>query len=69
MGFDDVTKKATEFLNSEKTQEALRGQKAEEVSDKLLDGVAGMTDKVTGGNHSDKIADARNAADKKIGNS
>ncbi len=69
MGFNDITKKATEFLNSEKTQEALRGQKAEEVSDKLLDGVAGLADRVTKGDHSDKIADARDAADKKIGNS
>lgn len=67
-GFDDITKKATEFLNSESTKDALKSEKAEEVSDKLLDGVAGLADKLTGGKHTDKIEGARSAADDKIGN-
>lgn len=67
-GFDDITKKATEFLNRPETKEALKGDKAEEVSDKLLDGVAGIANKVTGGKHADKIADAKKQADEKIGN-
>lgn len=66
-GFDDVTKKAQEFLKSDKVQDALKGEKAEEVSDKILGGVADVANKVTGGKHADKIEGARDAADKKIG--
>lgn len=64
---DDITKKATDFLQSDKAQEALKGQKAEDISDKLLDGVADLTNKVTKGAHADKVESARDAADKKIG--
>ncbi|ROS58993.1 antitoxin protein of toxin-antitoxin system [Frigoribacterium sp. PhB160] len=67
-GFDDVTRKAQEFLKDGKLQEALKSEKAEGVSDSILDAVAGAADKATGGKYSDKIQQAKDQADKKIGN-
>lgn len=67
-GLDDVTKKAKDFLNDNKVKDALKSDKAEEVSDSILNAVAGAADKVTGGKHHDKIEEARAAADKKLGN-
>ncbi|MCI2956455.1 antitoxin [Agromyces atrinae] len=67
-GLDDVTKKAQEFLNSDKVKDALKSEKAEDVSDKLLDGVAGIANKVTGGKYEQQIGDARDTADKHVGN-
>ncbi|MDN4615122.1 Rv0909 family putative TA system antitoxin [Leifsonia sp. F6_8S_P_1B] len=66
-GFDDITKKAQEFLNDDKVKDALTSEQAEDISDKLLDGVAGAANKVTGGKFEDKIEGARDAADKKVG--
>ena len=66
--FDDITKKATEFLNSDKAKQALNSEQAEGISDKLLEGVADAVDKATGGKHTDKIQTAKEAADKKVGN-
>ena len=65
--FDDITKKATAFLNSDQAKQALKSEKAEGISDKVLDGVADAVDKATGGKHSGKIQDAKEAADKKVG--
>lgn len=67
-GLDDVTKKAKDFLNDNKVKDALNSDKAEEVSDSILDAVAGAADRVTGGKFHDRIEDAREAADNKIGN-
>ncbi|MDR6613083.1 MULTISPECIES: Rv0909 family putative TA system antitoxin [unclassified Leifsonia] len=67
-GFDDITKKAQEFLNDPKVKDALNSEQAEGVSDKLLDGVAGAAKKVTGGKFDDKIEGARDEADKHVGN-
>jgi hypothetical protein len=67
-GFDDITKKAQEFLKDGKVQDALRSAKAEGVSDKVLGGVADAVKKATGGKYDDKIDGARDAADKKLGN-
>jgi len=66
-GLDDISKKASDFWKSGKAQDALKSEKAEGISDKVLDGVAGFADKITGGKHSDKIESARDAADKRIG--
>jgi len=66
-GFDDIARKANDLLKSEKTQEALRSEKAEGISDKILDGAAGLAGKVTGGKHDDAIEKARKAADDRIG--
>ncbi|MEV8337835.1 Rv0909 family putative TA system antitoxin [Leucobacter sp. NPDC077196] len=68
MGIDDLTAKAKEFLADNRVSEALKSEQAEDVSDKLLDSVADAANKATGGKFEDKIADARDAADKAIGN-
>ena len=66
-GFDDITKKAQEFLKDGKVQDALKSEKAEGVSDTILDAVAGAADKATGGKYRAKSAQAKAQADKKIG--
>ena len=65
--FDDITKKAQEFLSDDKVKVALHSEQAEDVSDKLLDSVAGAANKVTGGKFEDQIDGARDAADGKMG--
>ncbi|HEV7948554.1 MAG TPA: antitoxin [Glaciihabitans sp.] len=67
-GLGSIGKKASEFLRSPKGQETLKSEKAEGVSDKILDGASDMAKKVSGGKHNDKIEGARNKADKHIGN-
>lgn len=68
-GFDDLAKKATDVIKGDKAQKALNSEKGEQISDKVLDGVAGLANKATGGKHGDKIAEARKAADEKLGRS
>lgn len=77
MGIDDLGKqagdlagKAGEFLsqNADKVQEVLKSEQAEGVSDSVLDKVADFADKVTGGKHSEQIADVRDKIDGAIGN-
>jgi hypothetical protein len=58
MNLNDITRKAQEFLKSEK---------GEQISDKVLDGGAAVANKVTGNKHADKIENARRAADKHLG--
>jgi phage terminase small subunit len=67
MGLDDITKKAQAFLADDKVKDALKSEKAEEVSDKLLDSVADIAQKATGSRFDKQIDGARDAADKKIG--
>lgn len=67
-GFDDITKKAQQFLQDGKVQDALKSDQAEGVSDKVLDGVADAVKKATGGKFDDKIDSARDTADKHVGN-
>ena len=67
-GFDDITKKAQEFLQSGKVQDALKSEQAEGISDKVLDGVADAVKKATGGKFDDKIDGARDAVDEHVGN-
>ena len=67
MAFEDITKKAQEFLADNKVQDALHGEKAEDLSDKLLDGVAGAVNKVTGDKFTGQVDGARDAADKAVG--
>ena len=67
-GFDDITKKATDFLNSDQAKDALKSEQAEDVSDKLLSGVADLVNKATGGKFDEQIEGARQAADDKVGN-
>jgi hypothetical protein len=68
MDANDITSKAESFLKDKKVQDALHSEKAEEISDKLLDGVAGVADKLTGGKFEEQIEGAKEAADKQIGN-
>ncbi|WP_309617463.1 antitoxin [Salinibacterium sp.] len=67
MGLEDITGKAQEFLNDNKVKDALNSQQAEDISDKLLDGVAGVADKITGGKFAEQIDGARDAADGAVG--
>lgn len=66
-GLDDITTKAKEFLDNDNVKNALKSEQAEDISDKLLDGVAGAANKVTGGKFEDQIEGARDAADKAVG--
>jgi hypothetical protein len=66
-GFDDITGKAKEFLESDQVKDALKSEQAEDISDKLLDGVAGAANKVTGGKFEEQIDGARDQADKAVG--
>ncbi|WP_412543183.1 antitoxin [Longispora sp. K20-0274] len=59
MGFEDLTKKATDFLNTDQ---------GEQISDKVLDGAADLAKKVSDGKFGDQIDGARDAADGAIGN-
>jgi hypothetical protein len=67
MGFDDLARKAKDAFQNEKVQQALRSEKAEQVSDSVLEKAAGMADRATGGKYEQQIAGARNVADTKIG--
>ncbi|WP_157157205.1 MULTISPECIES: Rv0909 family putative TA system antitoxin [unclassified Diaminobutyricimonas] len=67
MGIDDVTKKAQEFLNDDKVKDALKSEQAEDVSDKILGGVADAVNKVTGGKFEKQVDDARENVDKRVG--
>ena len=68
MDLNDITKKAKTFLEDDKVRDALKSEKAEDVSDKLLDAVSGAAQKVSGSKYDDQITKARDAADKKLGN-
>jgi len=68
MDFNDITKKAQKFLEDDKVKDALKSEKAEDISDKLLDGVANAAQKATGSKFDEQIEGARKAADDKIGN-
>ncbi|MHA6669267.1 antitoxin [Homoserinimonas sp. A447] len=67
-GFDDVTKKAQEFLADDRVKDALNSEQAEDVSDKLLDGAKDAVNKVTGDKFEQQVDDARDNADKRVGN-
>ncbi|MHA3683075.1 Rv0909 family putative TA system antitoxin [Leucobacter sp. HY1908] len=70
MGLEDLAKQAGEFAkqNSGKVADALKSEQAEGVSDKLLDGAAGLANRVTGGKFADQVENARDAIDKQVGN-
>lgn len=70
MAIEDMAKQAGDFLknNSDKVQDALKSEQAEDISDKVLDGAADLANKVTGGKFADQVQSARDTADKHIGN-
>ena len=68
-GADDIINKSKKLFedNKDKIQDALNSEQAEDVSDKILSGVADGLKKVVPAEHHDKIDQAREAADKQIG--
>ena len=67
---DDLSRKAQSFLgaNRSKIEQALKSEKAEGISDQLLDRASDFAKKATKGKHDEKIDKARAQADKHIGN-
>lgn len=59
MGFDDLVNNA---------KDALQSEKAEEISDSVLDKAEGLAGKVGDGKYADQAADIRGNIDGKIGN-
>jgi hypothetical protein len=66
---DDLTKKAQDFVeeNKDAINDALNSEQAEDISDKVLDGVAEAAKKVTPDEHDAKVDDVREHIDKAIG--
>ncbi|MFJ2369451.1 hypothetical protein [Microbacterium sp. NPDC087665] len=65
----DAVNKGKDFLeqNKDKIAEAVKSDQAEDISDKVLDGVADFAKKIAPG-ASEKIDEIRDSADKSIGN-
>lgn len=70
MSTDDLFKKAQDFVteNKDKIAETLKSEKAEDISDKLLDTAEGLVNKATGDKFADKVGDVKSNIDKNIGN-
>ena len=66
-GFDDIAKGAGDLFNSDKVQDALKSEQAEDISDNVLDGAEGLVNKLTGDKFSEQIDGVRDEADKHIG--
>ncbi|MBM7832754.1 hypothetical protein JOE59_003459 [Agromyces cerinus] len=66
---DDITKKAQDFIeeNKDKIADALDSEQAEDISDKLLDGVTEAAKKVVPEEHHDKIDGVRENIDGAVG--
>lgn len=67
-GFDDITKGAGDLFKSDKVQDALKSEQAEEISDNVLDGAEGLANKLTGDKFAEQIDGVRDEAGKRIGN-
>ncbi|MGO2036540.1 MAG: antitoxin [Brevibacterium sp.] len=67
MAFDKFLDKAKNLANDPKIKDKLNSEKAEKVTDSILDKAAGAAESLTGGKHTEKIQKARDAADKAIG--
>lgn len=69
MGIDDIVNKGKDLYeeNKDKIADAVKSEQAEDISDKVLDGVADFAKKVAPG-AADKIDEIREEADKNIGN-
>ena len=69
MGLDDMVNKGKDLYaqNKDKVDEAVHSQQAEDISDKVLDGVAEFAKKLAPG-ASEKIDEIRDAADQSLGN-
>ncbi len=69
MGIDETVNKGKDLYeqNKDKIAEAVKSEQAEDISDKVLDGVADFAKKVAPG-AADKIDEIRDSADKAVGN-
>lgn len=69
MGIDDLVNKGKDAFeqNKDKIEEIVKSEQAEEVSDKVLDGIADFAKKVAPG-AADKIDGVRDNVDKSVGN-
>ncbi len=69
MGIEDAVNKGKELFeqNKDKIEEAVKSEQAEEISDKVLDGVADFAKKIAPG-AADQIDDIRQNADNAVGN-
>ena len=69
MGADDIINKGKRLFeqNRDKIEEALKTEKAEEVSDRFLQGAADAVKKVVPEEHHGKVDGVRADIDKKIG--
>jgi hypothetical protein len=70
MGVDDIINKGKQLFeeNRDKIEEALKSEKADDVSDKFLDGAADAVKKVVPEQHHGKVDDVRANVDKSLGN-
>ncbi|GEC74217.1 hypothetical protein GCM10010213_03630 [Microbacterium maritypicum] len=69
MGIEDAVNKGKDLYeqNKDKIAEAVKSEQAEDISDKVLDGVADFAKKIAPG-AADKIDEIRDGADKAVGN-
>jgi acetylglutamate kinase len=69
MGADDIINKGKQLFeqNRDKIEEALKSERAEDVSDKFLDGAAAAVKKVVPEEHRGKVDQTRDDVDKRIG--
>ena len=70
MGIEDLVNQGKQFLdqNKDKIDGALKSDKAEEVSDKVLDAAAEFVKKVAPDTVDEKVDGVRDSIDKSIGN-
>lgn len=70
MGIDDLINQGKQFLdqNKDKISEALKSDKAEEISDSALAAGAEFVKKIAPDEHDAKIDEVRDNIDKSIGN-
>ena len=69
MGLDDIVKQGTQFLeqNKDKIDEVIHSDKAEEVSDSVLDVAADVVKKVAPDQFDAKVGEVRDQVDGAIG--
>lgn len=69
MGLDDIVKQGTQFLeqNKDKIDEVIHSDKAEEVSDNVLDAAADFVKKVAPDEFDAKVDEVRDQVDGAIG--
>ncbi|AND15730.1 antitoxin protein [Rathayibacter tritici] len=67
MDLGKLGRQAGELLNSQKTQDALHSEKAEQVSDQVLEKTSEIASRLTKGTYDDRIEDLKREADKRVG--